>query len=215
MLFCHLTTRVTGDKYPTLLSEKKGTGFPYLVFLDADGNLIAKAGERTVAAFQKSLKAIAEIKTLESKQNGGDKSVGAKLLIAKLQLGTIAYEEAKTQRAAISKLDASTQQELDQLLTNLEFSSSMQGPSTKEVSAARQLAAAAMFEAGRCPDGQMATSFYSLVMTHAEATQNVKLYEQALNKLKQAIGANSPFQRLIEQREKVLEKMKASETTKK
>ncbi len=55
VLFLHNTSRVKGEPYPTLLKDNGGTGFPTLWFLDADGKVITKQGERTVKAFGKTM----------------------------------------------------------------------------------------------------------------------------------------------------------------
>lgn len=51
----HNTSRVDDDPYPRLLSEKGGTGFPSLFFLDETGDVLLKQGSRTVDAFAETV----------------------------------------------------------------------------------------------------------------------------------------------------------------
>lgn len=55
MLFLHVTTGMKGGRYDDLLREKGGYGFPYLVFMDATGDvLLEHEGPRTVAGFRET-----------------------------------------------------------------------------------------------------------------------------------------------------------------
>src|SRR5436189_5630341 len=40
VLFCHITTMLPGVKYDELLSEKGGNAFPWIVMMDASGEII-------------------------------------------------------------------------------------------------------------------------------------------------------------------------------
>ena len=42
VLFAHVTSQVPGDKNQDLLQKKGGTGFPFIAFMDSEGNVIAK-----------------------------------------------------------------------------------------------------------------------------------------------------------------------------
>ncbi|MBM4062876.1 MAG: hypothetical protein FJ265_17545 [Planctomycetes bacterium] len=61
MLFCHVTTQVEGDKYPTLLRDKGGRAVPHLVFMDAAGEVLATQGDRSVAGFKKALEGLKQV----------------------------------------------------------------------------------------------------------------------------------------------------------
>ena len=48
VLFCHLTTQIEGEKHADLLEQKGGQGFPHIVFMDSDGNVLAEhRGDRS------------------------------------------------------------------------------------------------------------------------------------------------------------------------
>ncbi len=72
VLFCHITSRVEGEPYADLLSKKGGGGWPYLVAMDADGNVAAKhSGSRSVEGFLATMKKGLLLKQL--KRRGRDK----------------------------------------------------------------------------------------------------------------------------------------------
>lgn len=55
MLFCHITSQVPGDENQNLLRQMGGRGFPYLIYLNADGERLGvHNGPRSVAAFKQS-----------------------------------------------------------------------------------------------------------------------------------------------------------------
>jgi len=88
VLFLHVTTRIQGAKYDDLLTEKGGTGFPHLAFLDASGEVIAEHnGPRTVPAFRKMLAKAKRIVELRAKAAAGDKAARIDLLILETSLG--------------------------------------------------------------------------------------------------------------------------------
>ncbi|MGH7152014.1 MAG: hypothetical protein ACREIU_15020, partial [Planctomycetota bacterium] len=60
VLFLHNTSRLKEEPYPELLREKGGRGFPYLVFLDSDGGVIARHDARRTVEDFRATKARAE-----------------------------------------------------------------------------------------------------------------------------------------------------------
>src|ERR1700690_3491752 len=55
VLYLHITTMIPGEKYGDLLEQKGGNAFPWLVFMDAAGEIILEhQGERSAAGFAKS-----------------------------------------------------------------------------------------------------------------------------------------------------------------
>ena len=85
VLFCHNTSMVEDEPYPKLLSEKGGRGFPFLVFMDAEGDVITPQGydKFTVEGFQETLDKVNDLFRLEKLVEGGDKSAETPLFIVK------------------------------------------------------------------------------------------------------------------------------------
>jgi hypothetical protein len=178
--------------------------------MDAEGNVIAKQGDRTVAGFQKTLDALATVAKLEAKEKAGDASVAADLLLARLQTGSVDITAAKQKRATLDKTDAAKLKVIDQMLTNVEFATISRAPmQSKEDSEARSRTFAEMYKAGRIPDGQMTINFCNAVAAYAAGQKDVALLEQVLGTMRQAAGDKSPYKTLVERHEKALEKLKA------
>jgi hypothetical protein len=55
-MFCHITTRIKGEKYDDLLKKVGGRGFPTFAFLDETGKVLRIARGRNVQAWEKILK---------------------------------------------------------------------------------------------------------------------------------------------------------------
>ena len=56
VLYCNIMTLIPGRKYDRLLSKKGGRGFPYLVYMDSEGNVIGHPAGRSVKAFEAGAK---------------------------------------------------------------------------------------------------------------------------------------------------------------
>ncbi len=177
MLFCHVTTRVPTDKDQGLLKEKGGTGFPYLIWMDAEGTVIQKQGGRTVSAFQKT----ATYLELKRKRAAGDTTVAAELLITGAELGDVTPEQVAKDRAGL-ELDAAQLQRLDAALFHAEIRTTLQGigrdPAKKEAAGKTFLA---HYHAGKLPsdsaDMQVSLGYWSLLLDVALAAADVEAYE--------------------------------------
>lgn len=79
-----------------MLEEKGGRGFPFLVFLDSEGNVILEhTGDRSPEGFEKSGARVLEYVDLKKKADGGDKAAREKLVWVELDLGRLKAAEAE------------------------------------------------------------------------------------------------------------------------
>lgn len=212
MLFCHVTTKVTTDPYQGLLREKGGTGFPYLVFLDADGNVTAKQGDRTVAGFQTTLAALTAIADLQKKATAGDKVAAADLLLAEMALGRLDLTAAKERAdkvAALGTLDAERQQQLTSALIGLEVEAMLAGARTPEAAAELGKKCLAMLQAGRVPTGRSARTFYLHAMSAAQKVGDVKSYEAALTVMEKLLAGQKGADVALKRYRETLERLKS------
>ena len=85
VLFCHITSRVNGDPHQDLLQQKGGQGFPHLVFMNAEGEVVAQPQGRSAEAFAKAHAAYLNCLELAKKLEAGDKSVAASFLASSRQ----------------------------------------------------------------------------------------------------------------------------------
>ncbi len=105
VLFCHVTTRLRGDPYPNLMSEKGGRGFPHIVILDAEGNLLARhAAQRTPAELGNTVDRGRRLLDLRSKGEAGDRGARLEFLEAALPEGILGDEEIERRRKELGAL---------------------------------------------------------------------------------------------------------------
>ncbi|MBK8974516.1 MAG: hypothetical protein IPM29_01180 [Planctomycetes bacterium] len=181
VLFCHITSRVPDDPYQQLLSQKGGSGFPYLAFLDADGNVIAKPGGRSVEAFQTALdEDVAQWYALVSRAEQGDEDAKRDLFVRRVELQHFDDVEAARAMMAGLGLDEATTARLDQALTEQEFGAILGKLAGPEDAAEGGRLVAEMRAKGRIARGSTAFYYWFLLGTHAAETKNVELLEEVV-----------------------------------
>jgi len=182
VLFCHVTTQVETDKYQSLLKEKGGRGFPTLLFLDADGNVLAQQGERTVAGFERTAALLQGLEATRKKADAGDASAKVDLLLAEMKLGGVKTRDQASSRLVGLQPDAGQKKELDSFFTEWEVEELMaERPPVDEV--AQKFAA--MWREGRVPEGRNARYFWNTLLTWADKKGDAEILETALAKMKE------------------------------
>lgn len=216
MLFCHVTSQVPGDKHPNLLSEKKGMGFPHIVALDASGHLLETLqGSRNVQGFTSLMERAAaratELTDLKQKAEAGDPEARRQYLFAMLRLGNLQLDEAETLAQGLD-LNPADRTQLETGLANLEVSrrvGELQG-STREQQLEAGRRFAEMARRGRIPgEADLQQPFWVLILDHAEAVEEVPLFELALARLEERYGANPRTRDFFARRREALEKLRA------
>lgn len=206
ILFCHITTKLNSDPDQALLSEKSSrVAFPTLLFLDQEGEVLARQGERSVAAFTKSVHALELIKRLEKPAANGDKSAKAALFMAKLDLGKFDFKSAKVASASL-KLNAQQRKALDSSLVNLEvdqiYAEARKNRSYGELPAKFL----AMKNAGRIPTSKYPTlRFWTQIMNLAQKNRDAKLYEEAMKAYHVAAGNSETYKRIRARHDSILD----------
>jgi hypothetical protein len=189
------------------LREKDGTGFPYLIFMDESGEVLAKQRERTVAGFKKSQRALALLAGLDKPNLSKDKPVAAAIYIAKLELGKFELAEATT-RAKDLELDEKQKIVFDREITNLSVADLYAKARQNRDYASLGAKFVDMKKAGKIPTGAWGRNFWSQIMNFAQTKRDVKLYEEAYGKYKALLGGDKRYQRLFERYDAVLEALK-------
>ena len=214
MLFCHITSHVETDADQELLSQKGGGGWPYIVVMDADGNVLSKhepnsprktAGFRaTVADAKATGKSLA---ALRKAAKDGDTGAAADLLEKQIELAHLGVTGARKQLALIRALPKARFQQLDRKILTLEVNE-IQSTATDDE--ATQYAAgekfAAMIKADRIPPDEDALYFWYFTSVYAEKEGNAELYAKALagmRKHDRRVQAS-----VLEDMEKTLEKLR-------
>lgn len=211
--FLHVTSRIEGEPHPNLLSEKGGQGFPYLVFMDAAGDVIARhQGERTVAGFRKSGESVREFLALQAKAEAGDAEAQAGVFKARLLMGSLDYAEAAKGFEAFGG-KAKLGEEAAGALASLELKEAFQGarPNDPESLKPAMAKVAEMAAAGRVPSGQQErVMFWQMAFKQALETQDVPAAEKALAAFRGAVGGmkHPQIQQAVQQMEAALDALR-------
>ena len=129
VLFLHNTSRVETDKHQKLLGKKGGGGFPYLVVLDSNGDVLTKipGKDRTVDGFTEAVSAAKETKAriadLRKKAEEGN-TAKKKLFSIQLELGHLTLKQAKNILSTLN-LTAEERKEFDSKCAGLELNEIM------------------------------------------------------------------------------------------
>ena len=214
VLFSHITSRVDGAKYPNLLSEKGGRGFPYCVFLDEEGNVLAKhEGPRNVEGFTKTANSVKSFLELKEKAASGDEGAKFDYLLARIELGHLSADDAKKECDGL-KLTKVQSAKIEKALTNLMISDTIKGVRSKEAAVAAGKKFASLLASGVTPADPNSNewlSFMAYTMLYAEETGDPGLFEDAYGRFKEKHGENKRYTKFLEKAESRLEALKGSE----
>lgn len=204
VLFCHITSRVEADKHQDLLREKGGRGFPYLVFLDAEGNVLTQQRARTVEGFEETLASLRRLDDLRGKADGGDKAAATELLIAETEMGRHSLEEARARFQKLGVTDKAATARFESVLLDREVEGVAANVRSKDSAIAAGKQFLAMEGEGRIPTGDNAVrTFWQMILTCAEAEKDAGLYEKCLGKLR-------PIYEKLPNGQKALDRMEAT-----
>ena len=211
VLFCHITTQIEGEKYGDLLEQKGGQGFPHLVFMDAEGNVLAEhQGERNADGFSKTGQKATEFISLKAKAEKGDKGAKIDFIIAQLSLGQLKPAEAE---AKIKEAGGATKEQQAKLDGELVNASVVETMKTVEDEDSAKAAGKKFYEAEKAgkpgpTSDQAMQPYYILMMKAAEEAKDAVIFEKAMNVLKKKFGDNPNARRFFEANEKKLEELK-------
>ena len=211
MPFLHITTRIPDHPYDKLMSEKGGTGFPTLMFLDDQGRKLLKhTGARTTEGFSASLENAAEFLSQIRKFESGDRRLAAPVFIRQLENGWFGYDEAVKRYEELGKLKSKDRKRIKALLVDTEVRTMVADAGKDE---RKRLAAGAhfveMWKDKRTPStAQVAYPFWALIADHAEAKGDKRLFKRAIAGFEDSPAGKSPrYRRFGESLKKRLKKL--------
>lgn len=213
VLFCHITTHIQGEKHANLLEEKGGEGFPHIVFMDAEGKVLAvHEADRTAAGFAKTGEQAKAFVSLKAKADGGDKKAKTDLILLQLDMGTIKAEDAKKQLADAGPLSDEQKAKLEASMVNAEIVDQVKAITSEEQAKAASKKFYEMQKAGKPgpTSDQAMQPYYILGMNAAAEAKDVEVFEKNLKTLKAKFGDNPMAKRFFEANEKKLAEMKAA-----
>jgi hypothetical protein len=211
VLFCHITTHIQGEKHGNLLEEKGGEGFPHIIFMDAEGNILAvHEEERTAEAFSKTGAKAKAFLTLKEKAAKGDNAAKVDLIIAQLDMGQIKAADAEQKLKEAGKLSKEQQTKLDGILVNASVLDTVKAIESEADAKAAGKKFYEMQKAGKAgpTSDQAVQPYYILGMNAAEEAKDAATFEKDLNILKEKFGKNPQAQKFFEAKEKKLEELK-------
>ena len=211
VLYCNIMTHVAGDKDQDLLEKVGGQGFPHMVFMDAEGKVLAEHEDaRTAEAFGKTGEKAKSFLALKDKAEKGDKAAQVEYALAQLELGQIKPAEAQ-EKLKGAKLSKEQQAKLDGLVSTGEVREIME---TVTQDKATQVAAAKKFlemkKAGKAApaDDRLVQPYWILMMNYAEGEKDAALFEECLKALKARFASNVQAQGFFKAKEEALKKLK-------
>lgn len=224
MLYLNVTSHVDGDADQELLGEKGGGGFPYLVVLDSEGNVLAKhEGQRTADAFGATLKTATAYAELRAKAAGGDAAAAKEVLFKDAEMGNLKAADAKAALEKMKDLTDDEKTKLSGLILDLELKDVMTqfgkdvkglGQDDKAKIKVAQAAAGRKFlemqKAGRAPgdESDFFQPYYIFIMEAAEEGKDAAKYEEALKVMEDKFGDNPNAKKFFDEHHATLDKLK-------
>ena len=213
MLFLHNTAAsprqeaLPGDKYARLLSEKGFNSFPTLAWMDADGNVLMKQGERKVASFAEThakAKRFAEVVAKGDKATPDERK---EVFLSQLKEGLLVKAEDIQARAAKLTLGDADKAYVAGKLVDLEVAAiTKKGRDAGPEKSADIIGQgfAALLAAGKTPSDDV-RGFWEAVLGHAAKQKDKKLAERAFGELEKKHGKNERAAKQMEVWRKQLE----------
>lgn len=178
--------------------------------MDANGDVLARQGDRTVAGFKKSQRALTVLSKHDKPGVSKDRLVTAAVYIARLELGKFDLAEA-TATARGLDLDQKQKSIYDREITNLEVADLYAKARKSRDYSALGARFVKMKQAGKVATGSWSRSFWSQIMNHAQTRRDAKQYEEAYARYKAILGNDKRYQRLFERYDSVLEALENGE----
>ena len=207
-------SRIPDRKNDALLRDYGGTGFPYLIYMDADGNKIGKPTSRDMDAFKAGASAANDLLNLRNKVAKGVPGLEAALLLAELQMDAVKFEDATDRRKALKKPRKGAKkwadqiQEIDALLLDLEINTLIS--STRRDKEAWPKTEALLYEMaseGKFPS-KFNRSFWSAVLTASKARKDSAMFQKGYDAFMKAYGENPRYQKMLESMKADLDALK-------
>ena len=213
VLYCNIMSRVPGDKHQNLLMEKGGMGFPYLVFLDAEGNVLAKhEGARDADGFRETGKKVRAFLELRKKAETGGPGAKLDYLIARLDLGHAKVGDAEREVGGLGTLSAEQKARFEVALTNATILETVRAIQNDEGAEQAGKKFYEMYKAGKAaPTSDDAVqAYWILLMDCAEEQKDAVAFEAGFKALKAKFGELPQAQKWFKEKEETLKKLKES-----
>ena len=214
VLFCHVTTRLEGREGDDLLGKKGGTGFPYVVAMDAEGRVLSRLAQRTVEGFETMLTAARE--SLASRANPEITTAERiEFLVFDLSVGNVDVAAARESMAAMKDLTDAQRKTVGGAIANGETRAILSGIKGSEEIPEAGRAYHEMAKAGRVPtDPRLVRYFWFFQLGYAETLGDVEIFKSALEKIREQVATHPQKDRIMAPLEKRLADLEAKAAAK-
>lgn len=214
VLFCHVTSRVDDEPYPDLWHAKGGVAFPYLVFLDAAGEVLAEhQGDHSVADLRATGQRVNRWRELQRKLADGDPALLAESFVLEVELGRIAYPEAVARRPLL-QLSPDLEGRLERALLDQEvmaLHASLSSEPEQAVSTYRRLWQ--LLDAGKIPTQILAQRvLFTDLFADAEQRLDPAAFERVLRAMEQALAERPEYAPILDRYRRQLRDLQARDT---
>lgn len=180
VLYCHITSGIFSRKYESLFKEKLGMGYPTILYLNADGDVVFRHQSiRTIEGFEASAKEAMEFASLQKKAGEGDADARLAFIIKQYDANLIRPEELTLRIKEFSNLSPESQKHLDELKFELELSDlyrKSSGNPERLAEAAQQILA--MYDSKKIPRREKGKDFYYGILSgYARAKKDITVFE--------------------------------------
>lgn len=192
-----------------MLGEKGFRGFPSLAFMDADGNIIGKPQERTVASFEETHQHLAQYTKLIERQKAGEKGLEFEIFVAEYNLGKHSTRatlkkleefkgltDAQKRVAEVIKLDETVNQLVERAMDDEK--------AIPEVS--KELVA--LLDAGKIPTKRVILDVWAVLAHTAQQDQDAALLERCIEGLRGGFPDRKDVQNWADSLDRKLAEMK-------
>lgn len=213
MLFCHITSKIKGEKYPNLLTEKAGA-WPSVCFMNGSGDVVAMQNYRKmtsdgVDAFKQTLATdVKEFYDLQKKANTGDKKAKAEFFMRRFELGHLKSSDLAAATKKGTFLNEDQVLEVKERLIEILTEELLEGvdydkPATFGPFAKKLLE---QHKTIGLPEGPSGINPWIVILEDAYLRKDVKTFEMAFTALKAA--GLSRRKKFVEERQKQLAELK-------
>ena len=212
VLLCHVTTMIPGEKHGDLLEAKGGNAFPFLAFLDSEGNVIAVHNEdRTAAEFAKTGEKAKAYVAAKAKADQGDASAKIDFITLQLSMGQLKLEEARKKLKEAGVPTKEQQAKFDGEVLNAMVMEMAKGVEDEAGLKAVGKKFYEMHKAGKPgpTSGPAIQAFYILSLGAADDLKDVETFEALLKILRAKFGDLDGARLFFQAKEKRLAELKA------
>ncbi|GEM_PF-4425336 len=192
VLFLHNTSHVEDEPYPNLLKEKGGTGFPTLMFMDAEGKVLAvHRGPRSLEGFTKSAEKAREYLRLREAAAKGDGKARVRLLLLDLEMGGFDPKDARDRLDALGdSMSEEDREKAEQKIVDKEVAGelnrrlrALRGKPRTEIMKAYRETVVDLFRKGMVPSDRSGIGYMVQLGSAALESGDAKFREKVLDTL--------------------------------